>query len=74
MTEQQKVELRTILESNKPSDFGINANKWSANNVRKLIQDIFKIDCQEWAVKKIVHRMNITFKEINKSHKSTLEK
>ncbi|WP_419832927.1 hypothetical protein [Endozoicomonas atrinae] len=71
ISQEQKEKLREILESKKPSDFGFNESKWSAMNVRNLIQEQFQVDYQESSVKKLIHKMNMTFGAINDSSKAT---
>ena len=69
--DKQKKELRTILESQKPSDFGINDRKWTVTNVRNLIENLFQLDFKWHSVKQLLCRMKISLKSINDSHKLT---
>ncbi|MBO9483661.1 hypothetical protein [Salinisphaera sp. G21_0] len=69
--DKQKNELRTILESQKPSDFGINARKWTMMNVTKLINNLFQLDFEQGNTKNLLCRMKISLKSINDSHKLT---
>lgn len=71
MTGKQKKQLRTILERQKPTDFGINDRKWTAMNVRNLINDLFQLDYNVSSVKHIIHTMKLTFRSINDSNSST---
>ncbi|MBO9495530.1 hypothetical protein J7438_15745 [Thalassotalea sp. G20_0] len=70
--DNQKKELRTILESQKPSDFAINARKWTIMNVTKLINNLFQLDFEQGSAKNLLCRMKISLKSINDSHKLTL--
>ncbi|WBA85335.1 hypothetical protein [Endozoicomonas sp. GU-1] len=69
--DKQKKELRTILESQKPSDFGIKSRKWTMRNVKNLINNLFQLDFEQDSAKNLLCKMKISLKAINDSHKLT---
>ncbi len=71
ITDKQKKELRTILESQKPSDFGIKSRKWTMRNVTNLINKLFQLDFEQGSAKNLLCEMKISLKSINDSHKLT---
>ncbi|USE37025.1 hypothetical protein [Endozoicomonas sp. SCSIO W0465] len=72
LSQEQKEQLRTILQSQKPSDFGINDGIWNMANVRDLIKDLFQIDYQKSSIRNIIYKMNMTFGSINGRNKSIM--
>ncbi len=70
MTPGQKEELKTILKSQNPSDFGINDSKWTSMNIRNLIKERFQLDYKVSNVRYIIHAMKMTLKSINGNNPS----